>query len=96
MTPLPRILLPNFRKKQADKGYTVHEILTLASVVQLEAGRRQTSDMKKVAQVFTTVLKNGTRAEIFAVRPEQMKYSTIPTLITHINPRDFLLDRFAA
>lgn len=43
---------PELQKRAADKGYTVHEILTLASVVQLEAGDAKAGDMKKVAQVF--------------------------------------------
>lgn len=65
---------PELQKKAADKGYTVHEILTLASVVQLEAGDAKTSDMKKVAQVFYNRLEKWDEGGRFLQSDPTMKY----------------------
>ncbi len=44
-------ITPDMRKKAQDMGYTVHEVLTMASIVELEASGTK-SEMHNVAAVF--------------------------------------------
>lgn len=65
---------PEMRKAAEQKGYTVHQVLTLASVVQLEAGDAKTADMKKVAQVFYNRLEKWDAGGRFLQSDPTMKY----------------------
>ncbi len=40
------------RKRAAEGKYTFHQLVTMASMIQMEAGKAQLPDMQKVAQVF--------------------------------------------
>lgn len=46
-------------KKAEDLGYSMHEILTMASIIQLEAGGADFADMQNVAAVFYNRLEDG-------------------------------------
>jgi len=50
-------LTDEVRKQITDSGYTIHEVLTMASVVELEASA-STKDMPKVAAVFYNRLES--------------------------------------
>lgn len=50
-------LTADIRKKISDSGYTLHEIMTMASIVELEAGGSP-DEMAKVAAVFFNRLKS--------------------------------------
>lgn len=40
------------RQKAADMGYSIHQIMTMASIIELEAGGSSEADMQNVAAVF--------------------------------------------
>ncbi len=65
---------PEMRKAAEQKGYTVHQVLTLASMVQLEAGDAKAADMKKVAQVFYNRLEKWDAGGRFLQSDPTMKY----------------------
>ncbi len=50
-------LTPEVREKIKKSGYTIHEVLTMASIVELEASS-STADMPKVAAVFYNRLES--------------------------------------
>lgn len=43
---------PDMRKQADELGYTMHEILSIASVIELEAGSSSYEDKQKVAEIF--------------------------------------------
>lgn len=45
--------------KAEELGYSMHEVMTLASIIQLEAGGADYADMQKVAAVFYNRLEEG-------------------------------------
>ena len=49
----------NLREKFQNLGYSLHEGITMASIVQKEAGTLSQEDQQKVAQVFWSRLENG-------------------------------------
>ena len=49
----------NLRQKFNNMGYTLYEGITLASIVQKEAGTMSKDDQKIVAQIFWTRLSSG-------------------------------------
>ena len=49
----------NLVAKYQAKGFTLHQGITLASIVQSEAGIMSEADQQKVAQVFLSRMKNG-------------------------------------
>lgn len=46
-----------YRQKAAEMGYSLHEIMTMASIIELEAGGASAEDKSKVAAVFYNRLK---------------------------------------
>jgi UPF0755 protein len=52
-----QIQAKNLQKELSDKGFTLHQGITLASIIQMEASH--SSDRKQVAQVFEKRLKDG-------------------------------------
>lgn len=51
LSKMNSVLTEDLRKKASDMGYSIHEILTMASIVELEASGNP-EQMKSVAQVF--------------------------------------------
>ena len=46
------------REKAKEMGYSIHEVLTLASIIELEAGSADFEDKQKVAEIFYNRLKD--------------------------------------
>jgi UPF0755 protein len=53
--------LPEYNDKSKEMNFTVHEIITLASVIEKESGNAE--EQPKVSSVFHNRLKNGMRLE---------------------------------
>lgn len=51
-------ITPEMRAKAEELGYSLHEVLTLASIIELEAGSADFEDKQKVAEIFYNRLKD--------------------------------------
>ena len=51
-------ITPEMREKAKEMGYSIHEVLTLASIIELEAGSANFEDKQKVAEIFYNRLKD--------------------------------------
>ena len=74
--------------KYKAKGLTLHEGITLASIVQSEAGIMDEQDQRIVAQVFLTRLKNGSvlgSDAIIAYRADQLNPNRDKTDMSYLN-----------
>lgn len=57
-------------KKQAEElGYTMHEILTMASIIELEASNADFEDKQKVAEIFYNRLENWGNSALLQSNP---------------------------
>ncbi len=57
------------REKATQMGYSMHEILTLASIIELEAGGASFEDKQKVAEIFYNRLKDWGDAALLQSNP---------------------------
>ena len=60
---------PEMRDKAKEMGYSMHEILTLASIIELEAGGASFEDKQKVAEIFYNRLKDWGDAALLQSNP---------------------------
>lgn len=78
----------NLVAKYKSKGLTLHQGITLASVVQSEAGIMSESDQQKVAQVFLTRLADGIvlgSDAIIAYRADQLNPNRDKTDMSYLD-----------
>lgn len=78
----------NLETKYQAMGFTLHQAITLASVVQSEAGIMPLADQKQVAQVFELRLKRGMvlgSDAIIAYRADQINPNRSKTDMSYLN-----------
>ena len=59
----------DMRKKGEELGYSMHEILTMASIIELEAGGASFEDKQKVAEIFYNRLENWGESALLQSNP---------------------------
>lgn len=78
----------NLVTKYRAKGFTLHQGITMASIVQSEAGIMSEADQQKVAQVFLSRMKNGIvlgSDAIIAYRADQLNPNRDKTDMSYLN-----------
>ncbi len=65
-------LTNNIRAKAEERGFTIDELLTLASIVQLEAANKE--DMYKVSSVLQNRLRDGQEYDIYTLDCDSTVY----------------------